>query len=83
MIFVDSNIFTRLFVKDGTGQHEKAKALFLLAQEGKAELVTEHPVLFELAWVLSYTYRLCQVLCVNSLMNNYTEYLDDRYCLSI
>jgi predicted nucleic-acid-binding protein len=58
MIFVDTNIFTRLLVKDDTGQHEKAKSLFMLAQEGKAELVTGHPVFFELAWVLSYTYKV-------------------------
>ena len=58
MIFVDTNIFTRLFVKDDTGQHEQAKALFTLAQEDKVKLVTGHPVFFELAWVLSYTYKV-------------------------
>ena len=58
MIFVDTNIFTRLFVKDETGQHEKAKVLFMSAQDGKVELVTGHPVFFELAWVLSYTYKV-------------------------
>ena len=55
MIFVDTNVFTRLFVKDDAGQHEEAKALFMLAQDGKADLITGHPVFFELAWVLSYT----------------------------
>ena len=58
MIFVDTNIFTRLFVKDDMGQHEQAKALFMLAQEGKLRLLTGHPVFFELAWVLSYTYKV-------------------------
>lgn len=58
MIFVDTNIFTRLFIKDDEQQHEQAKALFLTAQEGKVELVTGHPVFFELAWVLDYTYQM-------------------------
>ena len=58
MIFVDTNVFTRLFVKDDAEQHEQAKALFMRAQEGKAELITGHPVFFELAWVLSYTYKV-------------------------
>ena len=58
MIFIDTNIFTRLFVKDDAQQHEQARALFMLAQENKTELVTGHPVFFELAWVLSYTYKL-------------------------
>jgi len=58
MIFVDTNIFIRLLVRDDTEQHEKAKALFILAQDGKVELVTGHPVFFELAWVLSYTYKV-------------------------
>jgi predicted nucleic acid-binding protein len=58
MIFVDTNIFTRLFVKDDEQQHEQAKALFLSAQEGSAELVTGPPVFFELAWVLGYTYKV-------------------------
>ena len=58
MIFVDTNIFTRLFVKDDAGQHEQAKALFMQAQEGKVKLLTGHPVFFELAWVLSYTYKV-------------------------
>ena len=58
MIFADTNIFIRLLVKDDAEQHEQAKALFLRAQEGKANLVTGHPVFFELAWVLSYTYKI-------------------------
>ena len=58
MVFVDTNIFTRLFVKDDAQQHEQAKTLFLKAQEGKVELITGHPVFFELAWVLSYTYKV-------------------------
>jgi predicted nucleic-acid-binding protein len=58
MIFVDTNIFTRLFVKDDARQHEIAKDLFKQAQDGKVALVTGHPVFFELAWVLSYTYKV-------------------------
>jgi predicted nucleic acid-binding protein len=49
VIFVDTNVFTRLFAKDDAQQHEQAKALFLRAREGGAELVTGPPVFFELA----------------------------------
>ena len=67
MIFVDTNVFTRLFVKDDAKQHEQAKALFLQAQEGKVELVTGHPVFFELAWVLSYTYKVANTEILDRL----------------
>jgi predicted nucleic acid-binding protein len=67
MVFVDTNIFTRLFVKDDADQHEKAKALFTLAQEGKVELTTGHPVIFELACVLSYTYKVQNAEILNML----------------
>jgi predicted nucleic-acid-binding protein len=58
MIFVDTNVFVRLFAKDDAFQHEQARDLFLKAQAGKVELVTGHPVFFELAWVLNYTYKM-------------------------
>ena len=58
MIFVDTNIFARLLIKDDALQHEQAKALFMSAQKGKVELITGYPVLFELAWVLNYTYKV-------------------------
>ena len=66
-IFVDTNVFTRLFVKDDAEQHEQAKELFLRAQEGKVELVTGHPVFFELAWVLSYTYKVANAEILDRL----------------
>jgi predicted nucleic-acid-binding protein len=58
MIFVDTNIFVRLFAKDDAFQHEQAKDLFLKAQAGQVELITGHPVFFELAWILNYTYKM-------------------------
>ena len=47
MIFVDTNVFTRLFVKDDAEQHEQDQALFLRTKEGTVKLDTGHPALFE------------------------------------
>jgi predicted nucleic-acid-binding protein len=58
MIFVDTNLFTRFFVKDDEKQRLQAKKLFEQAQKGEVELVTGPPVLFEVAWVLSFTYKI-------------------------
>jgi predicted nucleic-acid-binding protein len=58
MIFVDTNVFTRFFAKDDEKQRDKAKKLFEQARNGELDLVTGPPVLFELAWVLSYTYKV-------------------------
>ena len=67
MVFVDTNVFIRLFVKDDAEQHKQAKALFLRAQDGNVDLVTGHPVFFELAWVLSYTYKLANAEILDRL----------------
>jgi predicted nucleic acid-binding protein len=58
MVFVDTNVFTRLFAGDDERQRAGAKALLQRAQIGEVELVTGPPVFFELAWVLSYTYKV-------------------------
>ncbi|MGD0999318.1 MAG: PIN domain-containing protein [Candidatus Brocadiia bacterium] len=55
-VFVDSNVFLRLFTSDDARQHEKAAALFRRAAEGKVALVTGPPVLFEVAWTLRASY---------------------------
>jgi predicted nucleic-acid-binding protein len=58
MIFVDTNVFTRFFAKDDEKQRKIAKKLFEQAKNGELDLITGPPVLFELSWVLSYTYKI-------------------------
>jgi predicted nucleic-acid-binding protein len=58
MIFVDTNVFTRLFAGDDERQRAQSKVLLQRAQTGEIELVTGPPVFFELAWVLGYTYKV-------------------------
>jgi predicted nucleic acid-binding protein len=67
MVFVDTNVFTRFFVKDDQKQREKAKKLFEQAKNGELDLVTGPPVLFELAWVLSYTYKVKDAVILDIL----------------
>ncbi len=57
-VFVDSNVFLRLFTGDDAGQCEKAVALFRHAAAGKVALVTGPPVLFEVAWTLRASYGM-------------------------
>ena len=56
-VFVDTNVFLRFFTRDDAGHHERAKGLFESAAEGKVELVTGPPVLFEVYWTLVSGYR--------------------------
>ena len=51
-IFVDTNVFMRLFDLSDQTQTEKAKSLFKKAASGDITLVVAPPVLFELSWVL-------------------------------
>ena len=51
-VFVDTNIFMRLFETSEPKQTDKAKALFKRAAQDKIHLIVGPPVLFELAWVL-------------------------------
>jgi predicted nucleic acid-binding protein len=57
-IFVDSNVFLRIFTFDDRGQHERAARLLREAAAGRVALVTGPPVLFEVAWVLRSNYRI-------------------------
>lgn len=57
MIFVDTNYFLRLLLKDNEEQHELAKQLFLQAQEGKVKLFTSLIVIFEIYWLLTSFYK--------------------------
>lgn len=56
--FVDSNLFIRLFAGDDPAQSESARRLFESAENGAVGLVTGPPVLFEVAWVLRYRYKI-------------------------
>lgn len=56
MIFVDTNYFLRLLLKDISEQHKQAKSFFLQAAEGKVKIFTSLIVLFEIYWVLSSFY---------------------------
>ena len=51
-VFVDTNVFMRLFDISDITQSEKARALFENASADKVRLVVGPPVFFELAWVL-------------------------------
>ena len=55
-VFVDSNVFLRFFVADDAEQHDKARSLLRHAAEGKVDLVTGPPVLFEISWALQRIY---------------------------
>ena len=56
-VFVDANVFLRLFTEDDHAQCEKVAKLFARAREGKVRLVSGPPVLFEVAWTLRSRYR--------------------------
>lgn len=56
-VFVDANVFLRLFAGDDPVHEEKASKLFTRAREGKVRLVSGPPVLFEVAWTLGFRYR--------------------------
>ncbi len=51
-IFVDTNVFLRLFDTSEPRQTLQAKTLFERAAQDKVCLIVGPPVLFELAWVL-------------------------------
>ena len=56
-VFVDANVFLRVFTEDDQGQHARATRLLRRAAAGELELVTGPPVLFEVAWTLRRSYR--------------------------
>lgn len=57
MIFVDTNYFLRLLLKDVKNQHQKAKKLFEGGAKGDEKLFTSTIVFFEIYWVLSSFYE--------------------------
>ena len=57
MIFVDTNYFLRLLLKDIDFQYKAAKRLFERAVGGKITLFTSLIVMFEVYWVLASFYK--------------------------
>lgn len=57
MIFVDTNYFLRLLLKDIDDQHKKAKRLFRQTAKGEKQTFTSTIVFFEIYWVLSSFYE--------------------------
>lgn len=57
MIFVDTNYFLRLLLKDVAHQHQEAKKLFQEGALGKIKLFSSVIVFFEIYWVLSSFYQ--------------------------
>jgi len=57
MIFVDTNYFLRLILRDSNTQHDQAKKLFQEGAEGTKELFTSLLVMFEIYWVLASFYQ--------------------------
>lgn len=56
--FVDSNVFLRFFAGDDSQQSAASESLLKMARRGEIDLITGPPVFFEVAWVLSYRYKV-------------------------
>ena len=57
MIFLDSNIFLRFFLRDDEAKAEQCKDLLLAIATGEQEAMTSTMVIAEVVWVLERTYR--------------------------
>jgi predicted nucleic acid-binding protein len=66
-VFVDANVFLRLLTEDDERQAEQASQLFIAAREGKVQLITGPPVLFELAWSLRTAFDLSRAQILDAL----------------
>jgi predicted nucleic acid-binding protein len=56
-VFVDANVFLRLFTRGPEDHRVRARELLRAAEAGEVELVTGPPVFFEAAWVLRSCYH--------------------------
>lgn len=65
-VFVDTNVFLRLFVKDDPAMFEKSRALFARTEAGEISLVTGEIILAEVVWVLEsyYGFKRDEILMV-------------------
>jgi len=66
-VFVDSNVFLRLFAMDDATQCEQATKLLQSAADGFVQLIIGPPVLFEVAWALSGAYRQDREVVLHAL----------------
>ncbi|MGR3219967.1 MAG: PIN domain-containing protein [Candidatus Anammoxibacter sp.] len=57
LIFVDTNVFLRFFVRDVESSYLKARELFEKAENKKVKLVTNDLVVAEIVWVLESYYN--------------------------
>jgi predicted nucleic-acid-binding protein len=57
VIAVDTNVLVRLLVEDDPGQAEAARSVLAEAREAGEECYVSAPVLCEIEWVLSSSYR--------------------------
>ena len=59
LVFVDANVFIRLFAElDNEAQASQAEQFFDAAGRGEIDLATGPPVFFEIAWVLGQRYKI-------------------------
>ncbi len=56
LVFVDTNVFLRFFVKDVEPFYQKARELFEKAENGIVTLETNDMVIAEIVWVLESYY---------------------------
>src|SRR3972149_4015374 len=56
LVFVDTNVFLRFFVKDVEPFYQKARELFEKAENGLVTLETNDMVIAEIVWVLESYY---------------------------
>lgn len=57
MIFIDTNLFLRFFLKDIHSQYLEAKETFKKGSRGEEILLTSTVVIFEFFWVLNSYYH--------------------------
>ena len=57
MIFLDTNVFLRFYLRDDASKAERCKDLLRDIASGKKRAVTSTMVVAEIVWVLERTYR--------------------------
>ena len=57
MIFLDTNVFLRFYLRDDEAKAERCKDLLHAVASGKERAITSTMVIAEIVWVLEHTYR--------------------------
>ena len=57
MIFLDTNVFLRFYLRDDKAKAERCKGLLKSVASGKKRAMTSTMVIAEIVWVLERTYR--------------------------